>query len=117
MYNIEIYTDKYGKSEIKNYITKLKSNNDKNSKIKFNKIVAYIRMLENNGICLGEPFIKHIINNIWELRPLRDRILFAHYDNNKIILLNIFMKKTQKTPKNEIEKAIKLYEDYKKRSI
>lgn len=35
-------------------------------------------------------------NEIWELRPLRDRILFAYKDNNKFILLNIFIKKTKR---------------------
>lgn len=64
---------------------------------------------------LGEPYIKHIDTEIWELRPLRDRIMFAFYDDNKIILLNIFMKQTQKTPKQEIEKAKRLLENYKKR--
>ncbi len=41
--------------------------------------------------------------------------MFAFYDDNKIILLNIFMKQTQKTPKQEIEKAKRLLENYKKR--
>ena len=36
------------------------------------------------------------------------------YDNN-FILLNIFKKKTQKTPRKEIEKAKKLFKDYKGR--
>lgn len=35
---------------------------------------------------------------------------------NKFILLSMFLKQTQKTPKKEIEKAKKLLEDYKKRS-
>jgi len=34
-------------------------------------------MLKNRGTMIGEPFIKHLEGEIWELRPLRDRILFA----------------------------------------
>ena len=64
------------------------------SKIKFNKIIEYIRMLKEEGLFLGEPYIKHIDNEIWELRALRDRILFASHIDNKFILLTIFMKKT-----------------------
>ena len=59
---------------------------------------------------------KKIENEIWELRPLRNRILFASVCYNKFILLNIFMKQTQKTPKGEIEKAKRLLKDYKDRS-
>ena len=112
MYNIEIYIDKNGNSEIKEYIEKLKQNTSKDGKIKFNKIIAYIRMLEQKGLSLGEPYIKHLENNIWELRPLRNRILFAYYDNNKFILLNFFVKKTKKTPKKEIDKAKKFFKEY-----
>lgn len=102
MYQIEIYEDNNSRSEIKEYIQNLKNKTSKESRIKLNKIIAYIRMLKQNGLSIGEPYIKHIENNIWELRPLRDRILFAYYDNNRFILLTVFMKKTKKTPKKEI---------------
>lgn len=71
-----------------------------------------MRMLEEKGLEIGEPYIKHINGNIWELRPLRDRILFATWENNKFIILNQFVKKTQKTPKKEIEKAKRLLKNY-----
>jgi len=39
--------------------------------------------------------------------------VFCFFDEGKlVILLNGFQKKTQKTPKNEIEKAILLMEQY-----
>lgn len=113
MYNIKIYEDKNGKSEVKEYIKSLRKSNNKNSKIKFNKIISYIKQ---NGLELGIPYMKHLVNNIWELRPLRDRILLACLKNNEFILLTIFMKKTQKTPKREIEKAKRLLRDYMDRS-
>lgn len=116
MFNIVLYKDKNGKSEIYEYMLKLKQKNDKNSRIKLNKITAYIDLLSKYGNNIGEPYIKHIENEIWELRPLRDRILFAYINNNIIILLSIFMKKTVKTPKKEIEKAMKNLKDLKKRS-
>lgn len=115
MYNVEIYEDKYGKSEVKEYIKNLQQKRNKDSNIKFNKIVSYIRILQEKGLSIGEPYIKHIDNDIWELRPLRNRILFAYWNNNTFILLSIFMKQTQKTPQQEIEKAKRLLEDYKRR--
>ena len=43
------------------------------------------------------------------------RIFYFTYCNNKYILLHGFVKKTIKTPKNEIEKARKYMEDYRRR--
>jgi len=116
MYDVEIYETENGKSEVKEYIKELQKKINKDKKIKFQKIIAYIRMLKEQGLALGEPYIKHIDEEIWELRPLRNRILFASCINNKFVLLTIFMKQTQKTPKKEIEKAKRYFEDYKKRS-
>ncbi|MCI8393641.1 MAG: type II toxin-antitoxin system RelE/ParE family toxin [Clostridia bacterium] len=117
MCNIIFYTDKNGESEVYNYIENLRAkNNNKNERIKLNKITAYINQLSKYGLSIGEPYIKPLCDDIWELRPLRDRILFACWSNNKFILLSHFMKQTQKTPPREIEKAKRLLEDYKNRS-
>ena len=117
-FEIIFYNDKYWRNEVKDYIKKLNNSkiNNKDSRIKFNKIISYIRMLQIKGLSLGEPYIKHIENDIWELRPLRDRILFADLNNNKFILLSVFMKSTNKTPKKEIERAKKYLIEYKNRS-
>ena len=117
MYTIEFYEDKNGKSKIEEYLQQLQSKPNKSNNIKFKKTISYIDNLSIYGLSLGEPYIKHLDGEIWELRPIRDRILFASWCNNKFVLLNIFMKQTQKTPKIEIEKAKRLLEDYKKRSV
>ena len=78
------------------------------------KIISYIDILSQRGLSISEPYIKYIEDKIWELRPLRYRILFSRIDNNSFILLSMFTKKTKKTPKNEIEKAKKLLEEYNK---
>ena len=116
MYNILFYKNKNGKSEVKEYLFKLQKKQDKSSKIKFNKITAYINSLSIYGVSIGQPYIKYLENDIWELRPLRDRILFAYYDKNSFILLNAFMKATRKTPKSEIEKAKRFLKDWRDRN-
>lgn len=115
VYNIEFYEDKRGNSEIINYLKELRYKNNKDARIKLIKITSYINQLSEKGLNLGQPYIKHIQDDIWELRPLRDRILFANFYNNNIILLSIFVKKTAKTPKKEIEKAKRFLIDYLKR--
>lgn len=90
----------------------LRLSKNKTDIIKINKIRMYIRLLANHGIQLREPYIKHLDGPIWELRPLRYRILFSITEENCIVLLNFFVKKTKKTPKYEIEKAKRFLKDY-----
>lgn len=116
MFDIEFYEDEDGKSEVYDYIKELKRKNSKENKQKIKKIDLYIDLLSEYGLALAEPYIKKISDEIWELRPLRDRILFASWYNNKFVLLSVFMKQTQKTPKREIEKAKRLLDNYKIRS-
>lgn len=63
----------------------------------------YLKHLENTD-GLYEARIK-LGSNIWRV--------FCFFDEGKlVILLNGFQKKTQKTPKNEISKALKLKLEY-----
>ena len=105
MYSINFYRDKDGNEPIIEYLKKLRKRNDKNSRINLNKINDYIEALSKYGTYLGEPYIKHLDGEIWELRPLKNRIMFFAYDGKQFVLLSHFIKKTQKTPKREIDKA------------
>jgi len=116
LYDIHYYKDENGKSPIADYLRELAAKNDKNSRIKLYKIIDYVSYLQETGTGAGEPYIKHLDGDIWELRPIRDRILFAAWDGNSFILLHHFMKKTQKTPQREIDKAKRNLLDYRERS-
>ncbi len=117
MYEIEFYEDKNGKSEVADYIKKLntKAATSKECRVNFNKIVAYMDMLEELGTRV-EPVTKHLDGEIWELRPLKNRFLYAYYKDNRFIILHHFIKKTQKTPKHEIEQAKRNMKDYLERN-
>lgn len=60
-------------------------------------------------------YIRYIRDGIYELRVTcinaEFRLMYI-YDDSTVILLNCFNKKTQKTPLNEIEKAIRLKREY-----
>ena len=116
MYKVIFYKDKNGKSPIADYIKELSKTSAKDSRIKLNKIYEYIKYLSEVGRQAGEPYVKHLDGDIWELRPIRDRILFAQWDGNGFILLHHFIKKTQKTPQREIKQAKRNLADYRKRS-
>ena len=82
-----------------------------------------IELLRNLGSELREPYVKPIKGDknkgLYELRIKFSndiaRIFYFTYYNNKYILLHGFIKKTMKTPRNEIERARKYMEDYMRR--
>ncbi|MDE6606172.1 MAG: type II toxin-antitoxin system RelE/ParE family toxin [Lachnospiraceae bacterium] len=118
MYEIEFYEDKNGNSEIADFIKELnqKSNTNKESRINLNKIVTYLDLLEEFGTRIGEPVTKHLDGTIWELRPLKNRLLYAYYKDNKFIMLHHFVKKTRKIPKKDLEQSKRNLQDYLERN-
>ena len=95
------------------YMQELGKNKGKDSRIKLNKINDYIQALSVYGTeQLTEKYVKHLDGDIWELRPLRDRILFAGVVNGRYVLLHQFVKKTQKTPKREIIHAKQIRREF-----
>ena len=65
---------------------------------------------------LPVKFVKHVKDGVFELRTEYEgniyRVFFIFDDGNIVVLFNGFQKKTQKTPQNELEKAIKIKEAY-----
>jgi phage-related protein len=108
-YDVEFYEDERGQCPVADWIQELDRSTSKESKSMLKKIYFQIERLENEGTGLGEPIIKHLDEQIWELRPVPNRILFGVMKGRRIILLHYFRKKTKKTPKNEIEKAKREY--------
>ena len=94
-----------GKSDVIEYIKELQHKTSKEDRIKSEKISAYFDKLKEIGQKLGEPFVKKINIDLWELRPLKDRFMFAYIKDDTIVVLTYFRKSTQTTPKSEIERA------------
>ena len=78
--------------------------------------VQYGLLLLKSQDRLSKKFVKHIKDGIYELRTEYGgniyRVFFIFDDGQIVVLFNGFQKKTQKTPANEIEKAIKIKEAY-----
>jgi phage-related protein len=60
---------------------------------------------------LGEPHIKHLEGKLWEMRLTgRDgiaRVLYVTAIGKRVVVVRAFQKKTQKTPRAEIELALR----------
>jgi len=80
------------------------------------KIFHNLELLELEGNFLREPYSKHLEDGIFELRNKVGnditRILYFFVIGQKIILTNGFVKKSQKTPKSEIDLAKKRRNNY-----
>jgi len=87
------------------------------------KAYSDILLLKKLGINIREPFSSAIkgaeYKGLFELRAKFSanisRIFYFTYENNKFILLNGFVKKTNKTPLKELCKAVKYKVDYERR--
>ena len=69
-------------------------------------------LIESHGIeRMREPYVKHLEGPIWEMRMKgRDGIARAAYvtaSGRRIVVVHVFAKKTQKTPRREIETALR----------
>ena len=69
---------------------------------------------------LPTKFVQHIEDGIYELRTEYDgnifRTFFIFDEGNIVVLLNGFQKKSQKTPKGEIDKAKQIKKAYYERT-
>jgi len=79
----------------------------KDIQARFQRIVELIAMFGLESI--REPYVKHLEGKLWEMRVKgRDGIARAIYVTatpRRVIILTVFRKKTQKTPKRELDLA------------
>ena len=111
-YNIQFYAKDNGESPVKEFITGLEPKMQA-------KILKIIDLLEVNGPQTRLPYSEHIDDGIFEIRAKQSsniiRILYFYAIGKNIILTNGFTKKSNKTPKREIELAKRYRADYERR--
>lgn len=109
MFYIEFYKLKNGREPVKDFLDELP--------IKMRiKALDGITILQEKGNALREPYSKIVAKGLFELRIKfgsdNTRIFYFFYAANKIILTNGFLKKSKKTSKLELERALKYKNDY-----
>lgn len=110
--DVEFYTTVDGKKPAKDFLNVLEP------KMRA-KMIKIIELLENNGPDLRMPYSEYLGNGIFELRAKVgsdiSRELYFFFVGGKAILTNGFIKKTQKTPKEQLQLAAKYKRDYEDR--
>lgn len=73
------------------------------------KLTRMINLLKDNGVDLKMPYAKQLGDKMWELRILGQqqvRVIYV-FNGVQIVILNWFLKKTNRVPVREIETAKK----------
>lgn len=113
MYEIGYYADERGRKPVELFINSL------GVKMRA-KVFGRLSLLEKYGPLLGMPFARHIRDGIYELRTVQGsditRVMYFFVVGERIVLTHGFVKKTQRTPSREIEKALRIREDWRKRN-
>lgn len=108
-FTIKFYEKPNGKCPIAEYLKKQTETTE-------DKILAYLHNLATLQAFRREPYSRQIKGKLRELKVEINRgshrILYFMIINQRIILLHAFIKKTSKTPKTEIKKAIEYMEEY-----
>lgn len=71
-----------------------------------------VRLIQAHGLeRVREPYVKHLEGPLWEMRMKgKDgiaRALYVTATGRRVVVVRVFAKKTQKTPRREIELALK----------
>jgi len=118
LYKVILYSTSQGNVPIEKYLENLQEKGKQKDLININH---YIKELKHHGFGLNQRMsnaYKEIDanNKIYELRPKKYRIFFIFIKGEDMfVLLHAFTKKSRKTPKKEIKRAIREANDYRER--
>jgi phage-related protein len=71
------------------------------------KFIHISKLIEEFGHeQVGMPHIRHLDGPLWEMRMKSARALYVKVPHKRAVVVRVFMKKTQKTPKREINLAL-----------
>jgi phage-related protein len=74
------------------------------------RLTRIAMLIEQKGLeRVGEPHVKHIEGRLWEMRMKGrsgiSRALYVAVVSQRVVILRVFIKKTEKTPRHEIDLA------------
>ena len=106
---VKFFIDQRGKNPVGEFL-------DENKNIKI-KAMIILHNITEFGLVSVIPHIKKLSGlPLWEIRILGKtnvRILFALYEKGTVLVLHGFIKKTTRTPRNDLKTALDIYTKWK----
>lgn len=111
-WTVEFYTGASGKAPVADFLKALPPRTR-------DHIFQHINLLQEQGVLLGMPYVRHLRGKLWELRVRTRggtyRLIYFIFTGRRIILLHAFVKKTEKTPARELKTAERRLADFLER--
>jgi phage-related protein len=107
-FTIEWYFNNKGKSISLEYLESLDDEEQA-------KLFELMKLMGNTGVIKNKTKFRNEGDKVYAFKPQPHRFLCFFFEGQKIIVTNGFHKKTDKLPKNEKERALKIKSDYETR--
>lgn len=107
-YTIEWYFDQRGRSEAREFF-------EQQTKLRQAKVLALFERMGDSGRIFDETKFRNEGDEIYAFKPQPDRYLSFFFKGKKIVITNAFVKKEEKMPRRQKERACRALESYKKR--
>ena len=111
-WTIEFYESVAGRRPVEEYIRALPPHERAD-------VTDSLGVLARVGLQLGLPYVRPLERKLWELRARvgrQHRVLYVAVSGRRFLMLHAFTKKTQQTPRREIDLALRRLADYETRS-
>ncbi len=112
MYQIVFYTNARGESPVEEFISAMPTKQQR-------KVGSFLELLAQEGPALRRPYADHVRGDLRELRMQfgRNEYRVFHFfvQEQRVVLVHAFAKKTQQLPQREIETAEERMKDFIKR--
>jgi phage-related protein len=112
MYSVEFVETKSNRIPFKDFIDELSLTEQADVFASINKLCEF----KNKNLIVPSNITKYLRDGIFELRVKHKnritRTFYFYYIDRKIIITHGFIKKTEKVPKIEIEKALKFRSEF-----
>lgn len=107
-YTIEWFYSKNGKSQALEYYRTLPPADRR-------KVLKLFQLMGEMGQIRNKTMFRNEGDKIFAFKPQPHRFLSFFFEGQKIIVTNGFIKKQQKLPKTEKDRALRMMEEYKQR--
>ena len=111
-WEVVFYEDDSGRKPAQDFLESL----DAKTLARFVWSIEQLRLLNGRA---QAPLVRHLEGKLWELREESNtniyRLLYFFFSGRKIVFLHGFQKKEQKTPRREIELALRRLSSFVKK--